>query len=90
MKWQIELSATASKELAKLDSQISKRIVKYLDERIATAKDPRRFGEGLVENLTGLWRYRVGDYRIVAEIHDGRFVVLVIRVGHRSKVYGGH
>ena len=66
------------------------RILRYLVDRIATSDDPRRFGEGLTENLSGLWKYRIGDYRIIAVIQDERFIVLVIRVGHRSKVYGTH
>jgi mRNA interferase RelE/StbE len=59
-----------------------------LRRRIATAEDPRRFGRPLTGDLKGLWRYRVGDYRIVAAIEDNRFVVLVVTVGHRRDVYG--
>lgn len=88
--WKVEYDEKAARELAKLDRQTAKRIKKYLDERIATDDDPRRFGEGLTENLAGLWKYRIGDFRIIAEIQDDRVVVLVIRVGHRRKVYGGH
>lgn len=88
--WQIEYAEKAARELLKIDRQAAKRIKKYLDERIATDEDPRRFGEALVENLAGLWKYRIGDYRVVVEIQDERVVVLVLRVGHRSKVYGGH
>ena len=88
--WQIEYAEKAARELLKLDRQAAKRIKKYLDERIATDEDPRRFGEALAENLAGLWKYRIGDYRVIVEIQDERVVVLVLRVGHRSKVYGGH
>lgn len=88
--WEIEYAEKSARELLKLDRQAAKRIKKYLDERIATDEDPRRFGEALVENLAGLWKYRIGDYRVVVEIQDERVVVLVLRVGHRSKVYGGH
>ena len=80
----------AARELLKIDRQAAKRIKTYLDERIATDEDPRRFGEALAENLAGLWKYRIGDYRVIVEIQDERVVVLVLRVGHRSKVYGGH
>ena len=88
--WKVEYDEKATRELLKLDKQTAKRIKKYLDERIATDENPRRFGEALAENLTGLWRYRVGDYRIVVEIHDDVVAVLVLQIGHRRKVYGGH
>ena len=85
--WQIEYDEKAVRELLKIDRQAALRIKKYLDERIATEEDPRRFGKGLTSNLAGLWRYRVGDYRVIAEIQDTRVVVLVIKIGHRSLVY---
>jgi len=90
MTWNVELEPQAEKELDQLDSQHAKRILKYLFERIATDEDPRRFGEPLRKNLSGLWKYRVGDYRVVAKIMDDIVLVLVLRIGHRSKVYGGH
>lgn len=88
--WKIKYSEKATRELLKIDRQAAKRIKKYLDERIATDEDPRRFGESLTENLAGLWKYRIGDFRVIAEIQEDRIVVLVVRIGHRSKVYGGH
>ncbi len=66
--WKIEYSEKAARELLKIDRQAAKRVKKYLDERIATDEDPRRFGEGLTENLAGLWKYRIGDFRVIAEI----------------------
>jgi len=75
------------KELRKLDRQAQKAILAYLDQRIAGKEDPRRFGKGLRANLAGLWRYRVGDYRILCQIQDGLLLVLVISVGHRKNVY---
>jgi len=56
-------------------------------ERIATADDPRRFGKALTGGLAGLWRYRIGDYRVVATFEDKALVVLVLRVAHRREVY---
>lgn len=88
--WKIEYDEKAARDILKIDRQAAKRIKKYFDERIATGEDPRRFGEALAENLAGLWKYRIGDYRVIVEIQDERIVVLVLRVGHRSKVYGGH
>lgn len=90
MSWKIEYTAEAAKTLLSIDRQIVKRIKKYLSERIAGDADPRRFGEALVANLSGLWKYRVGDYRIIAEIQDEKILVLIVKIGHRSKVYGGH
>lgn len=88
--WKIEYDEKAARELTKLDGQAAKRIKRYLDERIATDNDPRRFGEGLMENLAGLWKYRIGDFRVIAEIQEHKVVVLIVRIGHRSNVYGGH
>jgi mRNA interferase RelE/StbE len=59
----------------------------YLRERIATDADPRRFGKPLIGDKAGLWRYRVGDFRLVCRIEDERLVVLVLAVGHRREVY---
>jgi mRNA interferase RelE/StbE len=87
MAWTVEFDPQAEKELDRLDSQQAKRILKYLFERIATDKDPRRFGDPLRSNLAGLWKYRVGDYRVICEIQDEVLLVLVVRVGHRRKVY---
>jgi mRNA interferase RelE/StbE len=59
----------------------------YLEERIAQAENLRDFGEGLTSRFAGLWRYRVGDYRMVCRIEDDRLVVFVVRIGHRREVY---
>ncbi|MFZ0777735.1 MAG: type II toxin-antitoxin system RelE/ParE family toxin, partial [Xanthobacteraceae bacterium] len=61
--------------------------LRYLRQRIATAEDQRRFGRPLTGDLKGLWRYRIGDHRIVASIEDDRLVVLIVTVGHRRDVY---
>jgi mRNA interferase RelE/StbE len=86
--WAYSFDERALRELQKLDRQAQKEIVAYLDERIATGLDPRRFGKPLRARLTGLWRHRVRDYRIICEIRDGVMLVLVICVGHRKRVYG--
>ena len=85
--WRVEFDRDAARDLRKLDAQAQRHILRYLRERIATEEDPRRFGHALTGDLKGLWRYRVGDYRIVASIEDNRFVVLVVTVGHRREVY---
>lgn len=64
-----------------------KKIRAYLAERIEGTPDPRAYGKPLRGDLTGLWRYRVEDYRIIARLEDHRLIVLVVTVGHRSDVY---
>ena len=86
-RWAIEYTETAYKAFLALGSQNAKRIKKYLDERIATEEDPRRFGESLKANLSGFWKYRIGDFRVIVDIQEEKLVVLVVRVGHRSTVY---
>lgn len=87
MAWTIEYSDTAKKQLGKLDRQIARRIVDYMDGRVANAENPRNEGKPLKGPLGGLWRYRVGDYRVVCEIEDGRLRVLVARIANRRDVY---
>ncbi|WP_027183880.1 type II toxin-antitoxin system RelE family toxin [Desulfovibrio inopinatus] len=90
MAWRIEFEEAAKKELSQLDRSTQSRIIKYLRERIAPSESPRDFGEALRGNLSGLWKYRVGEYRLVVEIQDEEICVLVVRVGHRRKEYRGH
>ena len=59
----------------------------YLNRLVLETEDPRQRGKGLTANLTGLWRYRVGDYRVICDIQDGELVVLVLQVSHRSQAY---
>ena len=85
--WRVEFLADAARDLRKLGAEAERLILRYLRQRIAVADDPRRFGRPLTGDLKGFWRYRVGDYRIVASIEDNRFIVLVVTVGHRRDVY---
>ena len=79
MAWQIKLSDSAIKSLAKLDKPIAVRIVKFLRERLATLQDPRSTGKALTGAILGsYWRYRVGDYRLICDIQDGELCILVI------------
>ena len=79
-------SETALKELKKLDKPIQKRIKDYMDE-VAKLEDPRSRGKILVKNLSGLWRYRVGDIRVVCEIKDAEILITVLRIADRKEVY---
>lgn len=87
MPWAYSFGTRALPELQKLDRQAQQEIIAYLDERIATPEDPRRFGKPLRAALTGLWRYRVRDYRILCQIQDNVLLVLVVSVGHRRYPY---
>ena len=71
--WRVEFDPEAARELRKLGHEARRTIQEYLRKRIATNQDPRRFGHALLDDLKGLWRYRVGDYRIVADIRDKEF-----------------
>jgi len=87
MQWTVEFDDRARRELRKLDAKTQQTILCYLRERINGAEDPRRFGKPLRKNLAGLWRYRVGDYRLICRFEENRLVVLVLHLGHRSEVY---
>ena len=80
------LTETFKKQLRKLDAAISKRVLDYL-EQIEKLDNPRSRGKGLTANLSGLWRYRVGEYRILCCIKDDELIVTVLEIGHRSSVY---
>lgn len=87
MAWTIEYTATAEKQLRKLDKSVARKIVDYLDRRIAPLDDARSRGKGLTGSLGGFWRYRVGDFRVVCDVRDGSLMVLVVRVRHRRDAY---
>ena len=91
----VEYTPESEKELSKLDRQNAKRIRAYMDE-VQTLKDPRSRGKGLTSNLSGLWRYRIGDYRVISVITEKEtegepkqilITVLVVHIGHRRDVY---
>jgi len=85
--WTIEWDDAALKALKKLARPAQKQIIHYLETRIQTKENPRRFGEGLIADKKGLWRYRVGDYRVICRIEDEIVCVLVVDVGHRKNIY---
>ena len=88
MVWRIELTATAAKQLAKLDKSEARRITNFLRQRLAVLDDPRATGKALTgPHLGAYWRYRVGDYRIICDIRDGALCILVIEIGNRREVY---
>ena len=87
MAWSVELTATAEKQLKKLDGKWRGIILDYLEDEIATLTDPRSRGKGLVGDKKGIWRYRVGDYRNLCQILDAELVILAVTIGHRRDVY---
>ena len=87
MGWQIELTDAAVKQLKKMGHTEAKRIRDYLRERVQPLDDPRQLGKPLQGQMSELWRYRVGDYRLIAQIEDERVCVLVVRIGHRQEGY---
>lgn len=87
MAWTIDYTQTALNQLRKLDKQSARRILDFMDERVAQREDPRSTGKALTGPLGGLWRYRVGDFRVICEIQDGALRVLVVELGNRREVY---
>ena len=88
MVWTVEFDPKADRALDKLDRQIAIRILKFLNERVARLENPRDIGEALQgPRLGSFWRYRVGDYRIIASIEDQEVRILVVEIGHRGDVY---
>lgn len=87
MAWKINYTDSALKELRKLDRQQVRRIIEFMDGRVAVSDDPRTHGKALTGPLGALWRYRVGDYRIICDIQDAVLCVLVVKIGKRKSIY---
>mgnify|MGYP002664240151 FL=1 len=88
LAWRVEFEDAALKELAKLDKPVARRILAFLRERVAVLDDPRSVGEALKGSSLGdFWKYRVGDYRVIAHIEDGALRILVLKMGNRREVY---
>lgn len=87
MAWTVEFDPRALNELEKLDRIAQKRIVRFLEERIPSRANPRDLGKALSGDKAGLWRYRVGDYRVICHIEDQTEAVLVLRIAHRREAY---
>lgn len=87
MIYQLITTDKFDKAFKKLDRQTKKIIKAWIDKNLMDCEDPRLHGKGLTSNRSGQWRYRVGNYRILAEIQDNQLVLVLIDVGHRSKIY---
>ena len=87
MSWVYRIDPRALRDIARLGMAEQRRVFHFLDERVAGKEDPRRFGKALRHELSGLWRYRVGDVRIICRIIDKEMLVLVVKVSQRSDAY---
>lgn len=87
MRYSVEYTPLAVKSLKKLDKSTRALIMGWIKKNLVDCENPRQHGKGLTANHSGKWRYRVGDYRILAEIQESRVVILVLNVGHRSEIY---
>ena len=90
MAWVVELLKSAADALDKLDATTQQRIGRFLRGKLSTTDNPRQTGKALTGRYAGLWRYRIGDYRLICQIEDARLVVLVVKIGHRRNVYQGN
>lgn len=87
MAWTIEYTDSARRQLRKLDKTSARRILDYMDQRVAPLEDARSIGKALRGPLGEFWRYRAGQYRIICELQDLKLRVLVLRVGDRKDIY---
>lgn len=87
MGYEVRLHEHALKQLKRLDRSVARRILDYLDD-VTALENPRDRGKGLTGDRVGIWRYRVGDYRVLCEIRDAELLILALEVGHRRSIYG--
>ena len=87
MNWKIEFDTKARDEFLRLDTSVKKRIIKFIDTRLLKSANPRKFGSPLKGHLSELWKYRVGDCRLVCKIEDNFLTILLVSIGHRSEIY---
>lgn len=86
-KYSVELSERFKKEFRKLDKYTQRMIRAWINKNLVDCTDPRQHGKGLTANRSGQWRYRIGDYRLICEIHENELVILALTVGHRREIY---
>lgn len=87
MKYSIETTARFDREFRKLDRYTQRMIKGWIDKNLVGTENPRNQGKGLTANRSGQWRYRIGDYRLICQIDDGKLVILALSVGHRREIY---
>ena len=87
MSYQVEVTPRFEKEFKKLDRYTQRILKSWIQKNLVGCENPREHGKGLTANLSGLWRYRIGDYRLICNIQDNELVILALTVGHRSEIY---
>ncbi len=87
MAWEVEYTEQAVKQLKKMDKYTRTLLLSWIEKNLVGTDDPRRHGKGLTANRSGQWRYRVGDYRLIADIQDEKIVILILNIGHRRDIY---
>lgn len=84
---QIRFSSKAVRQLKKLDKHLVIMLIDFIEHKVGKLDDPRQIGKALQGQFVNLWRYRVGDYRVIVEIQDDELVIHVIKIGHRKDIY---
>ena len=87
MSYKVEYTRTAFKQLKKMDKKIAAFIISFIEEKLVGCENPRLFGKALQGVLNDKWRYRIGDYRILAKIEDDILIIIVVELGHRKDIY---
>lgn len=87
MKYEVRIEKRALKKLNKMDGYTKALLMSWIKKNLSDTDNPRQNGKALKGELSGLWRYRVGDYRVVAEIQDEEVLILIVDVGHRKYIY---
>lgn len=87
MSYSVETTARFDKEFKKLDRYTQRMLKGWIDKNLIGIDDPRRHGKALTANRSGQWRYRIGDYRLICQIDDGRLIIIALSVGHRREIY---
>lgn len=87
MKYKVEYTKQAVKQLKKLDKPTASLIIGWIEKNLVECENPRQYGKGLVANHRGEWRYRIGNYRLIADIQDEKIIILILNVGHRREIY---
>lgn len=86
-KWSLEFTEKASKDFNKLDTEIYRRVTHFIDNSLLKTDNPRLLGKQLSGNLKEYWSYRIGDYRLICEIHDHKLTIIAVKIAHRRDVY---
>ena len=87
MTYQVATTARFDREFKKLDKYTQRILKAWIEKNLVSCENPRVHGKGLTSNFSGLWRYRIGDYRIICDIQDEELVILALTVGHRREIY---